>query len=62
MPDCPASDQFGTLMKKTKDAGTSPVLGQANAVRQFLVWYRSEIINAGADAGISFLDTVAQLC
>jgi hypothetical protein len=25
MPDCPASGQSGTGMKKTNDAGTSPV-------------------------------------
>jgi hypothetical protein len=35
MPDCPASDQSGTGIKKTNDAGTGPVLDQTKAVQQF---------------------------
>ncbi len=33
MPDCPASDQSGTGLKKTNDAGTGPILDQAKAVQ-----------------------------
>jgi hypothetical protein len=47
MPDCPASDQSGTGMKKTNDAGTGPVPDQANAVRHFLVWHWTTIIDTG---------------
>jgi hypothetical protein len=47
MPDCPASDQFGTGLKKTNDAGKSQVPDQAKAVRHLLVPYRTEIIDAG---------------
>jgi hypothetical protein len=35
MPDCQASDQSSTGMKKTNDAGTSLVLDQADEVRHF---------------------------
>ncbi len=35
MPDCPASDQSGTGIKKTNDAGTGPVPDQTKAVRHF---------------------------
>ncbi len=35
MPDCPASDQSGTGIKKTNDAGTNPVPVKADAVRYF---------------------------
>jgi hypothetical protein len=35
MPDCPASDQFGTRIKKTNDAGTGPVPDQTKAVQHF---------------------------
>ncbi len=47
MPDCPSSDQSGTGIKKTNDAGTGPVPDQGKAVRHFLVRYRTEIIDAG---------------
>jgi hypothetical protein len=46
-PDCPASDQSGTGIKKTNDAGTVPVSDQAKAVQHFSVRYRTEIIDAG---------------
>ncbi len=62
MPDCPASDQSGTGIKKTNDAGTGPVPDQTKAVRHFFgpvldwnCWCRN------ADAGVSFLDADAQL-
>jgi hypothetical protein len=35
MPECPASDQSGTGIKKTNDAGTGPVPHQTKAVRHF---------------------------
>ncbi len=35
MPDCPASDQSGTGMKKSNDAGTYPVLDKADAFQHF---------------------------
>jgi hypothetical protein len=35
MPDCPASVQSGTGLKKTNDAGTGPVPDQADTVRHF---------------------------
>ncbi len=35
MPDCPASDQSSTRIKKTNDAGTGLVLNQIKAVRHF---------------------------
>ncbi len=43
--------------EKTNNAGNGPVPDQTKAVRHFLVWYRTEII----DAGVSFLDADAQL-
>jgi hypothetical protein len=62
MPNCPASDQSGTGLKKTNDAGTGPVLDQAKTVWHFFgpvpgwnYWCRN------ADAGVSFLDADAQL-
>ncbi len=47
MPDYPASNQSGTVMKKANDAGTGPVPDQAKAVRHFLVRYGTEIIDNG---------------
>jgi hypothetical protein len=40
MPDCPASDQSGTGMKKTNDVEIGPVSNQADVVRHFFgpVW------------------------
>jgi hypothetical protein len=35
MPDCPASDQSGTGIKKTNDAGTGPVPDQTKAIQHF---------------------------
>jgi hypothetical protein len=35
MPDCLASKQSGTGIKKNNDAGTGPVPDQAKAVRHF---------------------------
>ncbi len=35
MPNCPASDQSGTGLKKTSAAGTGPVPDQAKAVWHF---------------------------
>jgi hypothetical protein len=35
MPDCLASDQSGTGIKKTNNAGTVPVLDQARGVWHF---------------------------
>ncbi len=35
MPDCQVSDQSGIEMKKTNDAGTSPVPYQANEAAFF---------------------------
>ncbi len=46
MPDCPASDQSSTGMIKTNDTGTYAVLDQADAVRNVLVRYRTEIMDA----------------
>jgi hypothetical protein len=45
--DCPASNQPGTSIKKTNDAGNGPVPDQTKAVHVFLVPYKTEIINAG---------------
>ncbi len=36
MPDCLASSQSGTGLKKTNDAGTGPVLDKAYTVQHFL--------------------------
>jgi hypothetical protein len=47
MPDCLASGQSGTGMKKTIDAETGPEPDQANDVWHFSVRYRTEIMNAG---------------
>jgi hypothetical protein len=47
MPDCPASDQSSTGIKKTNDTRTNPVPDQAEAVRHFLVRYWTEIMDAG---------------
>jgi hypothetical protein len=62
MPDCPASGQSGTGLKKTNDAGTGPVPDYAHTVRHFFSPVPDE--NSGcrnADAGVSFLDADAQL-
>jgi hypothetical protein len=63
MPDCPASDQSGTGMKKNNNAGTDPVPDQAGAVRHFFGPI-PELNNGcqNADAAVSFLDADAQLC
>jgi hypothetical protein len=37
MPNCLASDQSGTGLKKTNDAGTGPVPDQAKAVQHFFL-------------------------
>jgi hypothetical protein len=47
MTDCPASDQSGTGIEKTNDAGTGPVPDQTKAVGFFWVRYQAEIIDAG---------------
>ncbi len=47
IPDCPASDQSGTGMKKSNNAGTYPVLDKADAFQHTLVRYRTEIMDAG---------------
>ncbi len=63
MPDCLASDQSVTEMKKNHDAGTDPVPDQANEVLQFfgpVPHWNSECRNA--DAGVSLLDADAQQC
>jgi hypothetical protein len=36
MPNYPASNQSGTGLKKTNDAGTGPVPDKAKAVRHFV--------------------------
>ncbi len=62
MPDCPASDQSGTGMNRTNDAGTGPVPDEADAVRHFFSLVPDK--NSGcrnADAGVSFLVADAQL-
>ncbi len=46
MPNCPASNQSSTEMKKTNDAGTGPVPDQAYAFWHFFVWYRTESTDA----------------
>ncbi len=63
MPECPASDQSGTGIKKTNDAGIGLVPDQTKAVRHFFGpvpdwndWCQN------ADAGVTFLDADAQLC
>jgi hypothetical protein len=61
MPDCPASDQSGTGIKKTKKLTMPGQVRYRTKPRHsgiFLVRYRTEII----DAGVSFLDADAQLC
>ncbi len=60
MPDCPASDQFGTAMKKLTMPGqvryrTKPDRHFLGPVPDRNYWCRN------ADAGISFLDADAQL-
>jgi hypothetical protein len=62
MPDVLTSDQSGTGMKKTNDAGTDLVPDQAGAVQHFFGPVPEQ--NNGcrnADAGVSFLDADAQL-
>ncbi len=62
MPDCPASDQSGTGLKKLTMPGIVRYRTKPRQSGIFLVRYRTEIIDAGnADAGVSFLDTNAQL-
>jgi hypothetical protein len=52
---CPASNQSGTGMKITNDAGTDPMKPMKSSI--FSVQYRTEIMNAD----ISLLDADAQL-
>jgi hypothetical protein len=47
MPDRPASSQSGTGLKKTNDAGTGAVPEQNDAVRHFLLRYRTEMTDTG---------------
>jgi hypothetical protein len=62
MPDCPASSQSGTGLKKTNDAGTEvqyrTKLTQSGI---FLVWYRTNSGCRNADASGSFLYADARL-
>ncbi len=62
MPNCLASDQSGTGLKKTNDAGIGPVPDQFKAVRHFFGLVRDWNYRCrNADAGVSFLDANAQL-
>jgi hypothetical protein len=47
MPDCPASDQFGTGMKKITMLGLVWYRTKPRQTSIFLVQYRTEIIDAG---------------
>jgi hypothetical protein len=47
MPDCPASSQSGTRLRKTNDAGTDLVPELNDAARHFLMKYRTEMTDAG---------------
>jgi hypothetical protein len=58
MPDCPASDQSGTGMKKLTMPGMVRYRIKSRQSGIFLVQYRTE----KNDAGVSFLDADAQLC
>ncbi len=55
MPDCPASSQSGTGMKKTNDAGTGPGLHSP-------AFFVSGSGCRNTDAGVSLLDADPQLC
>jgi hypothetical protein len=59
MPDCPASDQSGTRLKKLTTP--KPVRYRTKLMQSgiFLVRYRTKIRDADAD--VSFLDADAQL-
>jgi hypothetical protein len=48
MPNCPASDQSGTRMNRTKDTRTGPVPYQTKLTQFgiFLVRYRTKILDA----------------
>jgi hypothetical protein len=62
MPDCSASGQSGTGLKKTNNAGTGPVPDLAESVQNFfspVLDYNSGCRNTDAD--VSFLDADAQL-
>ncbi len=62
MPDCPASGQTSPGMKKVNEIGTGPVWDYADAVRHFWSGTTDQIDGCwNADAGVSFLDTDAQL-
>jgi hypothetical protein len=58
MPDCPASEQSGTRIKKPTMPGQDGYQTKPRQSGIFLVRYQTEII----DAGVSFLDADAQLC
>jgi hypothetical protein len=47
MPDCPASDQSGTGMKKLTMPGMVRYQTKPRQPGIFLVWYRTEIIDNG---------------
>ncbi len=59
MLDCLAFDQSSTLEGKKNDAGTPPVLEQADEVWHFFGQYQTEIMNA--NVGVSLLDAETQL-
>jgi hypothetical protein len=58
MPNCPASDQSGTGLKKLTMPGLVWYWTKPRQSGIFLVLYRTGII----DAGVSFLDADTQLC
>jgi hypothetical protein len=62
MPDCPASDQSSTEMKKLTTPGLVRYQIKPRQFGIFLVRYQTDIVDAGADAGVSFLDADALLC
>jgi hypothetical protein len=47
MPDCPGSDQSGTGLKKLTLPGIVRYRTKPRQSGIFLVWYRTEIIDAG---------------
>jgi hypothetical protein len=47
MPDCPASSQSGTGLRKTNDAGTDPSRNKTMQSGIFLMQYRTEMKDAG---------------
>jgi hypothetical protein len=47
MPDSPASDQSGTKMKTLAMSGMVRYRTKLRQSGNFLVWYRTEIIDAG---------------